>query len=115
MGLDNDFLSMLTHEVTLYRYMGQDTVGNNTYASGVSIPAFITETNRNFAPVDTQNRQRVAPASGSRLITDAEAIKVGDKIVLPDGEVTYVTGAQTFKDEAEDLMQNVDVETEQES
>lgn len=114
MGLDAGFLELLTHTVTLKRLTGEDSVGNNTYGADEVIPCFITELNVNFAPNDTQNRQRVGPATGSRIITDYESIMVGDRIVMPDGQVTTVIGAQTLRDETDNLMQNIDVATEKE-
>lgn len=114
MGLDADFLELLTHTVTWKAYTGEDQWGNNTYGADASVKCYITEVNRDFAPNDTQSRQRVGPTTGWRLITDYYGIAVGDRMII-DGVNGTVTGAQTLKEEDQsNLFQQVDVETEQE-
>lgn len=116
MPLPPDLLELLSHTATLERLQTtEDEWGNNVYAAAETIKCFIEEQNQNFAPNDTQSRQRVGPATGWRLLTDGVGIKIGDRITI-DGKVGYVTGVQVNRDETmPDLYQNVDVATEEES
>lgn len=114
MGLDQDFLELLSHTATWEAYTGEDTFGNNAYGLPITIKCFVTEENVNFAANDTNSRQRLGPTTGYRMITDGLGIKSGDRMTVA-GKVGTVIGVQINRDETmPQLFQNVDVSTEQE-
>lgn len=113
MGLDRDFLSMLTADVSLERNLGEDLFGNENYSAPETIPAYVANADTAFGSQDGQGQQDTPTVASVSLTTDAEGIKVKDRFTIPSGDVYYVSSATTGHDEfGQPLYQTVQGQTE---
>lgn len=113
MGLDQEFLELLTHVITWESHLGQDKWGNNTYTPSRVIACFVTEITQAAPGPESQNRQKTKSLT-YEAITDAHGIKVGDRISI-DGNPCWVTNATTNRDESGDVVQTLIIETQEDS
>lgn len=97
--LPADFAEMLTTNFGWSPYTGQDTFGNNTYGSTVSINGIQQSNKEVFAPQPVEGRAVAQPYTEVGLLTDAFGVNVRDKITTPDGLTVYVTEVTTHQDE----------------
>lgn len=111
MGLDRDFLELLTAPVTLERVAGVDLWGNEVYEGPVVQQSFISGGTTSLGADAGNDRTEETPDTTDTLIMDAIGIKPGDKITY-GGKPHWVTQVETAKDEfGADLYQNVTVTT----
>ena len=110
MGLDRDFLSMLSARVRLEKKMGSDQFGNDTYALGVEHAAYVESASSRFGN-DEEARKTKDPNITASVITDAIGVAPGDRFLI-GGSYHWVSEVETMKDEfGNDLYQTSQVTT----
>lgn len=113
MGLDRAFLSLLNARPVLESYAGGDTWGNDTWAAGTPIAAFVEGIEVAKGTDDGQGKQEREAVGTVSMICDYYAIKPKDRVTLPSGRVVHVTAATTEHDEVgAPLYQTVQMSTE---
>ena len=95
MGLDRDFLAMLTATVQREAYAGEDTWGNATYAAATPLACFLNEDVTTFGAVDGERQEGVTVVTGT-FICDAGGAALRDKVTVA-GAVGYVTQVETAR------------------
>lgn len=111
MGLDADFLELLTVTVVLNRFTGEDSFGNQIYAVVENIQCVIDPSFQSYGQDSSQDQQYANPFYRSSIITDALGLKVRDKIAF-QGITYYLITAETTTDEfGVPLFQKSDLES----
>lgn len=110
MGLDRDFLAMLTAPIDLKRNTGTDLWGNETYAVAEAHKGYIAESTSSYGGGEKGGEQDKKAVTTTQVMTDALGIEVGD-IIAFGGLDRSVTSVETVKDETgADLYQMSTVE-----
>lgn len=111
MGLDRDFLEMLTAPVVVERWVGADQWGNDTYSAPTTEVSFIDSSSVTFAVPEEGDRTSATPSATTSLLMDGIGIKPRDKITY-DAIAHWVVNVDTAKDEfGADLFSTVTVST----
>lgn len=113
MGLDADFLALLTGTVVLKRDTGEDTWGNETFGAPETLKAFVSDEEATYGSADEGGEQEKEVVKTASVLLDAVGAKIGDHLVHNNVEYT-VTGVTTYRDEfGADLYQSVSIENQQ--
>ena len=109
MPLDAGFLSLLTAQVSVESFLGEDQWGNASFGPSHVERAFIDPVSQSFGRTDG-GEQETRLVSQTTLTMDAVGIAPGDRITLPGNSVTFASEVRTDKDEiGADLYQTVTV------
>lgn len=111
MPLPASFLKLLKGRPQWERYTGDDSWGNNVYASPETIEAFVGTTQVASGAQDGQGVQEQEEVYTVDLITDYKGIKVKDRMTI-DARPMYVESAEVVHDAfGAPLYQNVTLTT----
>jgi hypothetical protein len=112
MGLDRDFLEMLTASVEWKPKAAKDKWGNETYGAPVPLKAFIESVTTQYGIGDQGGQRESETVNETQIIVDAVGVKVDDQITYDDTAHT-VTQVETPKDEfGDDLYQLLTVQNQ---
>ena len=109
MGLDRDFLSLLTASVGYESALEKDTWGNTGYTPLEPVACFIDAANATYGRAVPESFKESQQTATATIYLDAAGAKIGDRITF-DSKQHWVTDLVTFKDEfGDDLLQVVTV------